>query len=132
MQAHSSTIFEVELVEEDDFLVLFSNGVGARVTRRPITGELVSPVVAGTLPVGESRALDIGPRGVAFVPLNNNLLGPSKIVDAIPEEPPQVCVGVAAGAGGTVASCVSIGHELAVGEDFKGGNAPDQHLVSCK
>ena len=103
MQAHSSTIFEVELVEEDDFLVLFSNGVGARVTRRPFTGELVSPVIAGALPVGKSRTLDIGTRSVTFVPLNGDLVGPSKIVDAIPEEPPQVGVGVAAGTGGPVA-----------------------------
>ena len=112
-------------------MVLLGNRVGAGVEGGTIPGQLVRPVVAGTLPVGDSGALNIGPRGVAFVPLDSYLLHPPEIVDAIPEEAPKVGVSVAAGASDAVSGCVAVRHELAVGENFQRGEPPDEHLVYC-
>ena len=89
-------------------------------------------MVPGALPRADRGTLYVEARGVPFGPLDGDLIGTTKVVDPVPNEDPQVSMGIAASASSPVASLVAIGDELAVSEDFQGRGTPEQHLVNRK
>ena len=122
---------KVKLVKENDFLVPDSDGIHARVARGAVTGKAVSPVVPGTLPSTDSGTLNIKARSVPFGPQDGHLIAPAQVVDPVPNEDPEVSVGITASASSPVASLVAVGDELAVSEDLKRGRPVQEDLVHC-